>query len=60
VVGDPDDPASFALADCGAWIESVSWPTGPRGKAEPIPSAQLGVQCGDDLRIYQLDPLVVS
>jgi hypothetical protein len=35
--------------DCGAWIENC---TVQGDKA--IPSAQFGVQCGNDLRVYQL------
>jgi hypothetical protein len=35
--------------DCGAWIENCTVQGG-----KPMPSAQFGVQCGNDLRVYQL------
>lgn len=38
--------------DCGAWIENCTI-----AGDSPIPSAQFGVQFGNDLRIYQLAPL---
>ncbi len=42
----------LVLMDCGGWIEqcTISNSTG----THHAPSAQLGVQCGNDLRIYQL------
>jgi UDP-2,3-diacylglucosamine pyrophosphatase LpxH len=42
----------FTLIDCGAWIEHCSID----GSADPLPSAQLGVLCGNEARIYQLAP----
>jgi hypothetical protein len=35
--------------DCGAWIENCTVQGG-----KPMPSAQFGVQCGNDVRVYQL------
>jgi len=35
--------------DCGAWIENCTTKDG-----QPLPSAQFGIQHGNDLRIYQL------
>ncbi len=35
--------------DCGAWIENCTIAGG-----DPLPSAQFGVQCGNDVRVYQL------
>ena len=47
------DPGNnLVLVDCGAWIESVQF-----GDAV-VPSCQIGVLCGGDMRIYQLDPHV--
>ncbi len=37
--------------DCGAWIEKCTIQGGGS-----MPSAQFGVQCGNELRIYQLGP----
>ncbi len=37
--------------DCGAWIENCTVQGG-----RSMPSAQFGVQCGNELRIYQLGP----
>lgn len=39
------------LMDCGAWVENVKI-----GRRRPVASCQVGVLCGNDLRIYQLDP----
>lgn len=55
-VGEADEPGSFLLMDCGAWIEEVDWPVA--GGTKRLPSCQVGVLCGDDARIYQLDPFV--
>lgn len=38
--------------DCGAWIENCTVQGG-----KPMPSAQFGVQCGNDVRVYQLGAL---
>ena len=38
--------------DCGAWIERYEDHKGHVG-----PNCQVGVIAGNDLRIYQLDPL---
>jgi UDP-2,3-diacylglucosamine pyrophosphatase LpxH len=43
----------FTLIDCGAWIESCSID----GATNPMPSAQIGVLCANEARIYQLAPL---
>jgi UDP-2,3-diacylglucosamine pyrophosphatase LpxH len=43
----------FTLIDCGAWIENCS----VDGATNPMPSAQIGVLCGNEARIYQLAPL---
>jgi len=51
-VGEPADPNSFILFDCGAWLEQSKWRDGTH-----IDNCQIGVLCGDDARIYQLDPL---
>ena len=40
---------NLVLADCGAWIEAVEI------GGQSVPSCQLGVLCGGDMRIYQLD-----
>jgi hypothetical protein len=40
---------NLVLADCGAWIEALD--IGGR----VVPSCQVGVMCGGDMRIYQLD-----
>jgi UDP-2,3-diacylglucosamine pyrophosphatase LpxH len=48
---DREDPANnLVLADCGAWIENY------RFEDQVVPSCQIGVLCGGDMRIYQLDP----
>jgi hypothetical protein len=40
--------------DCGGWIENCTI-VDPASKAIiTAPSRQIGVQCGNDLRIYQL------
>ncbi len=41
---------NLVLADCGGWIETAQFRDGA------VPSCQLGVLCGGDFRIYQLDP----
>ena len=48
---DAHDPGNnLVLVDCGAWIESAQF-----GDAV-VPSCQIGMLCGGDMRIYQLDP----
>ncbi len=51
-----DDTADSAhpvvLMDCGAWIERYK-----DQKGDTYPNCQLGVVAGNDIRIYQLDPL---
>jgi len=37
--------------DCGAWIEKCTIQGG-----RSMPSAQFGVQSGNELRVYQLGP----
>jgi len=41
---------TLVFMDCGAWIESAQF-----GDAV-VPSCQIGVLCGGDMRLYQLDP----
>ena len=49
---DEEDGDPFmVLLDAGAWIENVSV-----NGAAAVASAQIGVVCGSDVRIYQLDP----
>jgi UDP-2,3-diacylglucosamine pyrophosphatase LpxH len=43
----------LVLLDCGAWIESCRF----TGERAPVPSCQIGILCGGDARIYQLDPI---
>jgi UDP-2,3-diacylglucosamine pyrophosphatase LpxH len=45
----PDGGPLFTLMDVGAWIENVRINEGAA-----VPSNQIGVVCGDDIRIYQL------
>jgi len=40
--------------DCGAWVENCRLSDERSGASYAAPSAQIGVQCGNDLRIYQL------
>jgi UDP-2,3-diacylglucosamine pyrophosphatase LpxH len=40
--------------DCGGWIENCSVFNDKAKHPGVVPSAQVGVQCGNDLRIYQL------
>ena len=47
---DPNHPV--ALMDCGAWIERYK-----DQKGDKYPNCQLGVVAGNDIRIYQLDPV---
>lgn len=52
-VDDTTDPAHpVVLMDCGAWIERYKDNDG-----NVYPNCQLGVLAGNDLRIYQLDPV---
>lgn len=44
-------PKPLVLADCGAWIEYARFNNKPA-----VGSCQIGVLCGGDMRIYQLDP----
>ena len=47
-----EDPTSnLILVDCGAWIEYS------RFSDQLVPSCPIGVLCGGDMRIYQLDPI---
>jgi len=43
----------LVLMDCGAWIESCRF----AGERAAVPSCQIGILCGGDARIYQLDPI---
>lgn len=47
-----DQRADLVLMDCGAWIENYQI-----GRQRKRPNRQLGVICGADLRIYQVDGL---
>lgn len=47
-----DEVRSFALFDCGAWLEECQ--LGP--KLKPVPSCHVGVLADSDFRIYQLTP----
>jgi UDP-2,3-diacylglucosamine pyrophosphatase LpxH len=40
--------------DCGAWNERCTVLAADAAAADVAPSAQVGVQCGNDLRIYQI------
>jgi UDP-2,3-diacylglucosamine pyrophosphatase LpxH len=52
-VDDTADPAHpVVLMDCGAWIEKYKDNDG-----NVYPNCQVGVIAGNDIRIYQLDPL---
>jgi len=46
------DEGFFALIDCGAWIENCI----ADGETSPSPNAQIAALCGNEARIYQLDP----
>jgi len=39
----------FVLLDCGAWCGTY------QAKPKPLPNCQIGVICGNDFRIYQLE-----
>lgn len=54
-VGEPDG-GGFLVVDCGAWLEEVIWP-GKKDEKNILPSCQIGVICGNEARIYQLDPV---
>jgi len=45
-----DDDARFTMLDCGAWIGNHTLEDGGIK-----PNCQIGVVCGNDFRIYQLD-----
>lgn len=48
---DRDTPENgLVLVDCGAWLEFS------RFGDSAVPACQIGVLCGGDMRIYQLDP----
>lgn len=40
--------------DCGGWVENCQIRDEETGGTYAVPSAQVAVQCGNDLRIYQL------
>jgi hypothetical protein len=44
-------PGIEVFQNCGAWIEKCTIQGG-----SSMPSAQFGVQCGNEFRIYQLGP----
>lgn len=45
----PDGGGPLVTLDCGAWLEQSTI----RGRSEE-PSRHIGVQCGDEVRVYQL------
>ena len=45
---------ALILMDCGAWIENATF-ADEHGRPRTTASAQIGVQCGSDVRIYQCD-----
>lgn len=49
---DSDPRHPLVLLDCGAWIEKYD-----DGSGIARPNCQIGVVAGNDVRIYQLDPL---
>ncbi len=52
---DESGNSPLVTMDCGGWIEKSTTHGG-----NTIPSAQFGVQCGDELRIYQLGEKVTQ
>lgn len=44
------DNNGFTIMDCGAWVGDY------QANGRSIPCCQMGVVCGNDFRIYQLDP----
>jgi hypothetical protein len=47
-----DEPNRFfVLMDCGSWQGKYQ-----ENNSEPKACCQVGVACGNDFRIYQLDP----
>ena len=45
---------ALILMDCGAWNENATF-ADEHGRPRTTASAQIGVQCGSDVRIYQCD-----
>jgi len=46
-----EDPNFFVLMDCGSWQGKYQ-----ENGSDPKANCQVGVVCGNDFRIYQLDP----
>ena len=44
----------LVIMDCGGWIEWCRVKQTPNADADAVPSAQVGVQQGNEVRIYQL------
>jgi UDP-2,3-diacylglucosamine pyrophosphatase LpxH len=44
----------LVIMDCGGWIEWCHVKQTPNAEADVVPSAQVGVQQGNEVRIYQL------
>lgn len=50
----PREGGPLVTMDCGGWIEQCTITTSRGGVTHAANSAQIGVQCGNDLRTYQL------
>lgn len=50
----PKTGGPLVTMDCGGWVGKCTVVSPGEKTAHVAPSAQFGVQCGDDLRIYQL------
>jgi UDP-2,3-diacylglucosamine pyrophosphatase LpxH len=48
----PDRP--YVTLDCGGWLGLCNVLLKGKKEAVMVPSAQFGVQCGNDIRVYQL------
>ena len=48
------DGRPHAVLDCGGWIGLCKVRTSEKGTAATVPSAQIGIQYGNDIRLYQL------
>ncbi len=56
----PQNGKPHVLLDCGGWIEQCTVRDTSAGGAAVVPSAQVGVQAGNDVRIYQLTSAPLS
>jgi hypothetical protein len=50
----PQNGKPHVLLDCGGWIEQCTVRATTAGAAAVVPSAQMGVQSGNDVRVYHL------